>query len=429
MRLHPLVLLPMLFLACDEADKSGGAGSSAVDADGDGHVSTADCNDANNTVYPGAPEVCDGLDNDCDGVADDNPPEGEGDLYYRDSDSDGIGTDLDTAWACELKPGFATTGGDCEDSIPTISPLAAEVCDGIDNDCDDDIDEEPIDGQLMYFDDDGDGYGLDEESEMMCAGDPSWVAQAGDCDDGNPDVNPGATEVCGNTLDEDCSGAHDDAPECGVVAGCLEVKERGLPDGTYTVDPGGSTGELEVECVDGATLIDSELILHNFGWVRFTESVSNWSGWTAAGYTGSTSDGFWVRTERNFSMNGYSMCVLIELDLPWAVELVGGGFSVDGHTNGSPDDDDGLSWNQAANSLGEGHVMFGARQSGGSYDTFKSSADWGQDFDSAGPRTFTMEDTETSAPTATLAWEYCDDGLRGEDIKVEAIELWVTEAP
>ncbi len=83
------------------------------DGDGDGYtVATGDCSDSNAAIYPGAPELCDSLDNDCNGQMDEN--------CGVDADGDGYG-------AYE---------GDCDDSNPLVFPNAAEPCDGVDNDCD-----------------------------------------------------------------------------------------------------------------------------------------------------------------------------------------------------------------------------------------------------------------------------------------------------
>jgi hypothetical protein len=95
-----------------------------------------DCNDANNAVYPGATEICDGLDNNCNGQED----EGLTFLnYYFDGDSDGYGIGNPTV-ACSPVAGYATQTGDCDDSNNTVYPGATDTegnnvdenCDGVD---------------------------------------------------------------------------------------------------------------------------------------------------------------------------------------------------------------------------------------------------------------------------------------------------------
>ena len=149
------------------------------DADGDdfgdvlpppGVTPGSDCDDAAATVYPGAPELCDGLNNDCTDPA---WPDLAGSAEVDD--------DLDGISECE---------GDCDDSAPTVYPGAVEICDGLNNDCND-PDWPTPDAQ------DTDG---DADSFPICAG---------DCDDTDPSVNPAAEEVC-NGVDDDCDGLTDE---------------------------------------------------------------------------------------------------------------------------------------------------------------------------------------------------------------------------
>ncbi|WP_395829727.1 MopE-related protein [Archangium violaceum] len=91
-----------------------------------------DCNDASSSIKPGAKEVCDGKDNDCDGRAD----EGVKTTYYRDADADKYGVTGTTTQACSLPAGYASIGGDCNDSKSAIHPGASEPCGSTDYNCD-----------------------------------------------------------------------------------------------------------------------------------------------------------------------------------------------------------------------------------------------------------------------------------------------------
>lgn len=95
---------------------------------------STDCDDTDAEINPGAAEVCDGADNNCDGAADEDVLT----AFYIDNDGDGYGDDADVVYSCEAAIDTrSTAGGDCDDTDPTFSPAADEVCsDGIDHDCD-----------------------------------------------------------------------------------------------------------------------------------------------------------------------------------------------------------------------------------------------------------------------------------------------------
>ena len=223
------------------------------DADGDGYSACGgDCDDNDPLIHPGAEEVCDGIDNDCNGIIDDNPVSGP--VWYADNDSDGFGDPNNTIIACTMPGGFVENLLDCDDSNPNINPLADELCNGLDDDCDGQIDEFAIDAPTWYEDADGDGFGnlnivlvqCDQPSGFVsnfedcddtdpsinpntvwyadvdqdgfgnpnppviaCNPGPNFVLNSDDCDDQNPAVNPNASESC-NGLDDNCDGQIDE---------------------------------------------------------------------------------------------------------------------------------------------------------------------------------------------------------------------------
>lgn len=113
---------------------TGGPPGGEVDADADGALADVDCDDGNPARFPGADEVCDGVDNDCDLEVDDDPIDGI--PGYEDADGDGYGADPPVIVACERSPSLVDRGGDCDDTRADFHPGAPEGCDGLDGDCD-----------------------------------------------------------------------------------------------------------------------------------------------------------------------------------------------------------------------------------------------------------------------------------------------------
>lgn len=176
-----------------------------------GYVSNySDCNDANANINPNAPETCNGLDDDCDGGTD----EGAGQWFYADNDGDGYGNSFYSQFACTAPSGYVLDFTDCNDNPATggadIHPGVAEVCDGIDQDCDGQVDEGVA--QNIYQDSDGDGYGSSYWGGFVCTVPTGWAANDDDCNDANANIHPGATEICENNLDENCDGSDEICP-------------------------------------------------------------------------------------------------------------------------------------------------------------------------------------------------------------------------
>lgn len=237
----------------------------STDADGDGYSSTDDCDDANASTYPGALELCDGQDNNCDGITDSwvlwyvdrdqdgfgtgtaiqvcdgshpagtaasasdcddadaavhpGAPEGcdgkdsdcngsmSGEaLWYEDADGDGFGDPTTAGGSCEpVTAGQTVLGGDCNDQDPEVNPSRADLCDGLDNDCDTQTDE---DAPRWYPDSDGDGFGAPGTAVQSCAQPAGYALSDQDCAGTDPSRHPGARDVC-DGIDNDCDGAID----------------------------------------------------------------------------------------------------------------------------------------------------------------------------------------------------------------------------
>ncbi|MDG1484202.1 MAG: putative metal-binding motif-containing protein, partial [Myxococcota bacterium] len=256
-----MVSVGMLVLGCDTGDKVGEesvdeddvSDALAVDADGDGYDDTEDCDDNNSVVNPSAAEICDGVDNNCDGQID----EGVSTTYYADADGDGFGDEGSPTEACEQPSGYVPIGNDCNDTTAEAFPGAEEKCDGVDNNCDGEIDEGLT--EAYYADGDGDGFGDETTGVFACEKPSGMVSDGDDCDDTSADVFPGNPEVC-DEADNDCDGDTDegvtttyyedvDGDAYGISDSTTESCD--LPTG-YSASPG--------DCDDAASAINPDAV-------------------------------------------------------------------------------------------------------------------------------------------------------------------------
>ena len=225
---------------CDgeaDEDDASDAGAWFPDADGDGFgdpnegttaceqpagliADSLDCDDTDSAVHPDAEEVCDAVDNDCDGDIDEDGT-ADGTTWYADADGDLYGDSNSSLVACAQPSGYVNNPADCDDADANLT-----------------------NGVLWYADGDGDGYGdPDSASTFGCTGVTGEVSNSSDCDDADPAISPGATELC-DGVDNDCDGTVNcDDYDCAGVD--VDTDGDGVTDETcpdWTCITGGSDG-------------------------------------------------------------------------------------------------------------------------------------------------------------------------------------------
>ncbi len=243
-RLCPLALLWTLTL--------GACAGKGEDADDDGYAIGWDCDDRDSRINPDAAELCDGIDNDCDGFTDGEHAE-DATTWYIDYDGDGYGTNLYTRVECERPDGYESRSDDCDDTDPTVHPGTDELCDFQDGDCDGSVDEDAADATTWYMDGDHDGYGATGVTFVSCVQPSGYTSRSTDCDDADASVHAGAEERC-NDKDDDCDGRLDeDAADAPSWYGDADGDGYGDPEvhEESCTQPDGMVAE-GTDCHDGA---------------------------------------------------------------------------------------------------------------------------------------------------------------------------------
>ena len=262
MRASPLVLLTLSlgWVACTPTDKTEDGTDGITDttpddedADGDGFPASEDCSDADAAVNPAATELCNGIDDDCDGVIDEDVTQ----TAFEDADGDGFGAPGTDVEVCALSDGQVSNDSDCDDADADAYPGAIEICDDADNDCDTEVDEGV--GEVWHLDQDGDGWGSPDETVVACEQPDNAVGPdvAADCDDDDGAVFPGATEVC-NERDDDCDEVVDEGTQSTFY---VDLDGDGWGDLTATTEacsePEGYA-TLPGDCDDGTAAVNPD---------------------------------------------------------------------------------------------------------------------------------------------------------------------------
>ncbi|MBM4369385.1 MAG: hypothetical protein FJ102_24445, partial [Deltaproteobacteria bacterium] len=233
--------------------------SVSFDADGDGHDAERfggdDCDDDNAAVSPSADEVCNDIDDDCDGDIDTTAIDAP--TWYLDADGDGYGDAGVYSTQCDAPASYVDNGDDCDDADASMSPDAEEtVGDEIDYDCDG--------GEVCNADADRDGYSGDDtvvSSDTDCddVGENQATDRDGDCDDSRTWINPGRSEIAGNDYDEDCddaancyADADDDGYRTSDVIASTDTDCRDSGEGRLT-DPDDDCDDTDASINPGAT--------------------------------------------------------------------------------------------------------------------------------------------------------------------------------
>jgi FG-GAP-like repeat/Putative metal-binding motif len=329
----------------DEDGDSYGDPASSVDACEvpTGYVpDNTDCDDLESLSFPGNPEVCDLVDNDCDLDVDEDAVDAF--PWYADDDSDGYGAASELVLECEAPLGYVADSQDCDDGDDSVSPAGEEVCDTLDNDCDAVVDEpDASDAPIWYADLDSDGFGDADNTARACDQPVDYVADDLDCDDGDSSSSPDGVEVCDDSIDQDCSGADE---ECQATEYCvtLDCDEYGdlvvannattgspfsravdsygyLGDGrTFALDaslPTAGTQGVDVADLDGDGFLD--IIFANWspneGYAGAISSYVYWgssSGYSASDRLGLTTQGALDAATGDFDHDGWLDVVFAE---------------------------------------------------------------------------------------------------------------------
>ena len=241
----------------DQVDTDGdGQGNECdIDDDGDGDPDSVDCKPLDSAVNHDALELCNEIDDNCNGKIDEDGAE-QCTKFYYDGDGDGFGT-AESKCLCNGSGKFtAVNTGDCADTDTAVNPGQPEICgDGKDQNCNGtENDPDAVGCSSYYFDEDGDGYGT-SDMVCLCAGSGKHTApKTGDCNDGDAGIHPAVVEVCFNGKDDNCDGDQNDLNSVGCTPYFQDADKDGFGTGTsqcFCEPKGNFTATVSGDCVDG----------------------------------------------------------------------------------------------------------------------------------------------------------------------------------